>query len=550
MYLKIKEVLSFKYSSFLADIFNNDIYSSRISKRVNYFLIAFITLATIEIICSTEPGLSKYESIFNVIYFGTSTVFLIEIMLRLMVSKHISEKYIGFRGKFRFASEFYNLVDIISIMPFLFGFIGIELYPFLKALRVFRILKIMRYLPALQLLQASVNNKKSELIISLQTIFMLAVLLSIGLYYAESDVKESQFSSISQALLWSLASFIGDIGGYGGFIPLSTAGKILATLNGILGIAIFALPAGVIGSGFIEEIENEKIKKNHIKGESEIKHAFGVEYFAPVIKVKKALNLSHLPRKWLSLEDIKYKMNMSEESVMDIVGYSKLFRLRSVKSNGISLSGLEFINLNRSYGQYVNRSSTITIVNLYASMQPYFGHFSLAVADILKANYISNELYSNLAFLKKQQLNMIVNDDYLSKVDSHPSIKEIKDDVKDLLSENDTCIFLVNAGSNENLMQFNIGGEVGDDSFVNGHFFRDKEKIKKFYDRAVLTALNNNKRTLRHGTVGIPVTEHIAHFIHKETGCNLVMLHVNVEILKKNPVEYYNHINEFANIFS
>ena len=106
-------------------------------------------------------------------------------MLRLMVSKHISEKYIGFRGKFRFASEFYNLVDIISIMPFLFGFIGIELYPFLKALRVFRILKIMRYLPALQLLQASVNNKKSELIISLQTIFMLAVLLSIGLYYAE-----------------------------------------------------------------------------------------------------------------------------------------------------------------------------------------------------------------------------------------------------------------------------------------------------------------------------------------------------------------------------
>jgi len=471
-------------------------------------------------------------------------------MLRLMVSKHISEKYIGFRGKFRFASEFYNLVDIISIMPFLFGFIGIELYPFLKALRVFRILKIMRYLPALQLLQASVNNKKSELIISLQTIFMLAVLLSIGLYYAESDVKESQFSSISQALLWSLASFIGDIGGYGGFIPLSTAGKILATLNGILGIAIFALPAGVIGSGFIEEIENEKIKKNHIKGESEIKHAFGVEYFAPVIKVKKALNLSHLPRKWLSLEDIKYKMNMSEESVMDIVGYSKLFRLRSVKSNGISLSGLEFINLNRSYGQYVNRSSTITIVNLYASMQPYFGHFSLAVADILKANYISNELYSNSAFLKKQQLNMIVNDDYLSKVDSHPSIKEIKDDVKDLLSENDTCIFLVNAGSNENLMQFNIGGEVGDDSFVNGHFFRDKEKIKKFYDRAVLTALNNNKRTLRHGTVGIPVTEHIAHFIHKETGCNLVMLHVNVEILKKNPVEYYNHINEFANIFS
>ncbi len=198
---------------------------------------------------------------FDIVYYLTSTLFLLELFFRISVANLLNPKFKGFIGKVKFASEFYNLIDIISILPFVFGFVGIELFPFLKALRVFRILKILRYLPSVKLLHASIVNKRSELIISFQTIFILAVLLSIGLFYAEYDQIDTRFTSVSQALLWSIAKFIGDIGGYGDFIPVTILGKVLATLNGILGIAIFALPVGIIGSGFVEEIESDKRRK-------------------------------------------------------------------------------------------------------------------------------------------------------------------------------------------------------------------------------------------------------------------------------------------------
>ena len=68
-------------------------------------------------------------------------------------------------------------------------------------------------------------------------------------------MQPENFGDIVDAFIWSLSKFIGGVGGYGDFEPITFWGQVMATVVGLLGIALFAVPAGIIGAGFVEEIE-------------------------------------------------------------------------------------------------------------------------------------------------------------------------------------------------------------------------------------------------------------------------------------------------------
>ena len=314
---------------------------------------------------SSDDNFSKYSFYLEVTYYVTSFLFLLEYLIRLGLTFSISSKYKGLSGKFKFIFEFYNLIDFVAILPFLAGLFGIHFYAFLKALRVFRILKIMRYLPSMNLLQESIKNKRSELIISMQTIFILALLLSIGLYYAESNNVESQFTSITQALLWSIAKFVGDIGGYGDFTPVTSVGKILATLNGVLGIAIFALPAGIIGSGFVEEIEKRNEDKATSGNLDLIKSVFDNDHLAATLRFKKKYDLVEIKRKFISVNDLKYRLYFTDESISAVIDKNQGLRIRTYNSilpDGTKIENViaESFEDNTSYGTFINRNGNST----------------------------------------------------------------------------------------------------------------------------------------------------------------------------------------------
>ena len=116
--------------------------------------------------------------------------------------------------------------------------------------------------------------------------------------------------------------------------------------------------------------EQQKIDRLKIL-EDKIYKAFFIEYYSPVIKIKKNLNITHLPRKWLSISDIKYKMMISEEHILELVQFSPYFKMSNVKMNQQMSVGLEFVGGEHSYGLYDQRQSSIGIINLYSATQPY-----------------------------------------------------------------------------------------------------------------------------------------------------------------------------------
>jgi hypothetical protein len=394
---------------------------------------------------------------------------------------------------------------------------------------------------------AAIKNKKKELTVSLGLVLTLLVVASILMYFLEHSAQPESFPSIRSSLLWGIDKYLTSLG-MSSADPITPLGKILGSFIAVLGVGLFALPAGIIASGFIEEIEKDKHLKRMSIVEQKLRYAFNIEYFSPVKKVKEELGISHLPRKWLSTNDIQYKMGISMDEVIKVCEYSDLFRLRNVKLNGEDKIGLELMELNRSYGQVINRDSDLTVINMSAAIQPYFGHFTRCIAEIINASYISNELYSPLSFIEERSLNLVRNS-FEENENNHPSLRELMNDITNVVKPNSTCIYFINGSRNEFLMQFNNGGEQGNHNFSNGKFFREFDRLEGYAKRAAEVCDIHEMKFGIHNSVGIPQNDHIAHFIHEKTQSNVLLVHVNSGILKKRATVYYKLISDFASIF-
>ena len=78
---------------------------------------------------------------------------------------------------------------------------------------------------------------------------------NVGIYYFENEAQPEKFSSIIDSLWWSVATIT--TVGYGDVYPVTALGKVLGAFIAILGVGIFALPAGIIASGFESEIRRK-----------------------------------------------------------------------------------------------------------------------------------------------------------------------------------------------------------------------------------------------------------------------------------------------------
>ena len=97
------------------------------------------------------------------------------------------------------------------------------------------------------------RSKKEEMLITLFVLFIMLVVASSLMYYIEKEAQPNHFSSILAAMWWGVATLT--TVGYGDVFPVTSLGKLLSAFMAVLGIGIFALPTGILASGFIEEIQ-------------------------------------------------------------------------------------------------------------------------------------------------------------------------------------------------------------------------------------------------------------------------------------------------------
>jgi voltage-gated potassium channel len=240
-----------------SETINKHTYLNRI---LNLFIIILIVLNTIAVIIETVDGFyNQYHNYFRLFEIFSIAVFTIEYITRLFLfAKHDNSEN-QFKAVFKYIISPMALVDLFAILPFYIPLLLPIDLRFIRSIRIFRLMRIFklsRYTHAFNRLANVIRSKKDELLMSGLLIFVLLIIASSLMYYVEKDAQPDKFTSIPAALWWGIATLTTI--GYGDIYPTTLLGKIISALISLLGIGVFALPAGILGSGFLEEVQKNK----------------------------------------------------------------------------------------------------------------------------------------------------------------------------------------------------------------------------------------------------------------------------------------------------
>lgn len=472
-----------KFKQQLARVFDNDLRTKQWENFVDYAIIGLIVISTLSVFISTFEVSPICEQILHIIDVITVITFTIEVSLRIWAADEIDSKYKGFWGRVRYCFTFYGLIDILSTYTF-YASIFIPLpYAVLKSLRVVRLLRVFRYMRSFRLLQQALMSKSKEMFISLQFLVVVTLMLSFVLFFYEHAAQPEVYNNGLKSVLWAFAQYIGDPGGFADTPPITFAGRLIACIIGLLGIALFAVPAGLVGAGFSEAMGAELHKEETAKNIEKLHQAFER-------KLDRSTGFQVVPQH-LSICDIQARMGMKVDDILDAVEASDNFRLinlavtQTIDEHPQDKLAVEHFYINRPYGCCIDRGSKVTIVSPSSLADPCIGNFSYYLALIGGFNYISREIGELRPYRS-----------YYSFADRYNHEKNLPlfmEDLEKLTSQEDswTLTPLVASGANEptypTIFHFSIGGAKGDEGFEGDNLIvSDLARYKAFYDDVTL----------------------------------------------------------------
>ncbi|GBE42475.1 cyclic nucleotide-gated potassium channel [bacterium BMS3Bbin10] len=225
-----------------------------VTRLVNTILVTLILLNVAAFAAETMPDVGpRYRNLFELFNLVSVAIFSVEYVLRLWscTEMPLLRAQRPWRARLKFAMRPLLIIDLIAILPFYLGFlIGVDLRV-LRVLRLFRFLKLARYSPALVALGRVIANERRALFGALLVMLALLLFASSGMYFIERNVQPEVFGSIPSAAWWALATLT--TVGYGDVTPVTSLGKAFGGLIMIFGLGMFALPIGIIATGFSQE---------------------------------------------------------------------------------------------------------------------------------------------------------------------------------------------------------------------------------------------------------------------------------------------------------
>ncbi|XP_017053950.1 potassium voltage-gated channel subfamily KQT member 2 isoform X2 [Drosophila ficusphila] len=236
--------------------------------HVMVFLMVFTCLAL-----SVFSTIKEYEDDAVYILFRMEILvviwFTMEFGARLW-SSGCRSRYQGCLGRLKFVKRPFCIIDIVTILASIvvlgMGTSGqVFATSALRGLRFFQILRMVRMDRrggTWKLLGSVVYAHRQELITTMYIGFLGLIFASFLVYMWEKDVND-KFSNFAQALWWGVITLC--TVGYGDMVPITWQGKLIASCCALLGISFFALPAGILGSGFALKVQQQQRQKHMIR---------------------------------------------------------------------------------------------------------------------------------------------------------------------------------------------------------------------------------------------------------------------------------------------
>ena len=221
----------------------------------DFFMIAVIIVSLIPL------AFKQDYPIFTVFEIVSVTAFIVDYILRFITADMKLKK--GWVSFLIYPFTFMALIDLLCILPTFTdlsdGFRVFKVFRLIRTFRVFRVIgaaKMLRYSKSMVMIADVIKEQKSNLI----AVCVLAVSYILISAMVIFNVEPDTFSNFFEAIYWATVS-LATIG-YGDIYPVSTAGRVITILSSMFGIAIIALPSGIITAGFMEKLHGRHEKKN------------------------------------------------------------------------------------------------------------------------------------------------------------------------------------------------------------------------------------------------------------------------------------------------
>ncbi len=248
------------FKSRVAELMGPVARHDRVINTFDKLILALILLNVLAVVLETVKFLNENYGIwffsfeiFSMVFFTT------EYLIRLWACTTSEQYKDPVNGRIRYALTPMMLLDLLAILPFyLSTFFAVDLR-FIRAFRLFRllvVLKLVRYSRSLKLFIQVGKEKKEELVVTFSMIIFLLIFASCIIYFLENEVQPDAFSSIPASMWWGVATMT--TVGYGDIYPITPLGKVFGGLIAILGLGMFGLPAAILATGFLEELQKGK----------------------------------------------------------------------------------------------------------------------------------------------------------------------------------------------------------------------------------------------------------------------------------------------------
>lgn len=207
------------------------------------FMIFVLVISLIPLTMKNDPPFFKGIEIFCLV------VFIVDFLLRWMTADY-KFKDKSFRSFLRYPFRLISIVDLMSIFALLSSINGwFYGYKIAEVLVVFRIIRVFRYSKSVRTILGILRSSKKPLA-AVGGLAVGYILISAIIIF---NVEPASFETFFDAVYWATVSLT--TVGYGDIYPVTMIGRTVAMLSSFFGIAIVALPAGIVTAEYIESLK-------------------------------------------------------------------------------------------------------------------------------------------------------------------------------------------------------------------------------------------------------------------------------------------------------
>lgn len=249
--------MSGHFKNYVYNIIRDDDENGIAGNIFDGVIISLIIVNVITVIAETFTLPTLLQDVFYYIEIASIVIFSIEYISRVYTSDLLYSDISPMKARIKYIFSFMAIIDLLAILPFYLPFIisiDLRVLRMLRIIRLLRVFKVNRYTNALTSIGAVLKRKKSQLLSSVFVVMILMIIASVLMYNIENEAQPEAFSNALSALWWAVATFT--TVGYGDIYPITAMGKMLSAMIAFLGIALVAVPTGIISAGFMESIDN------------------------------------------------------------------------------------------------------------------------------------------------------------------------------------------------------------------------------------------------------------------------------------------------------